>query len=301
MERSTEDGASTGSRHPQDAQQQHAARTRVLAETEQPREWLQRTIETEIIPRLMLAHGAAVRAETDVGAGVGVGVDDADAIGREDVETFTALVLRDDADAVAGFVAALRERDVALERIYLGLIAPAARRLGMMWEEDECDFAQVTLGLWRLQNLVFDLSPQLPMTWSARPDQPRRALLAAAPGSQHTLGLLMVSEFFRRAGWEVWSDPCASEGDLAALMRSEWFDLVGLSIGTDTHVQPVRSVVLALRRASRNPQVGVMVGGPILIERPQMVSEVGADFTAADARQAVERADAFVAMRSLQS
>jgi methanogenic corrinoid protein MtbC1 len=294
MERSTEESASTGSRHAQDTQQ-HAARARALADSHEPREWLQRTIETEIIPRIMLAHGAAAVPVPD-----GT-VDGPDAISGEDVESFTALVLRDDSDALAGFVAGLREREVALERVYLGLIAPAARRLGVMWEEDKCDFAQVTLGLWRLQNLVFDLSPQLPNGWTARPEQPRRALLAAAPGSQHTLGLLMVSEFFRRAGWDVWSDPCASEGDLAALMRSEWFDLVGLSIGADLHLQPVRSVIFALRRASRNPHVGVMVGGPLLVDRPQLVSEVGADFTAADARQAVERADAFVAMRSLQS
>ena len=294
MERSTEETGSTGSRHSQDTQQ-HATRARALADSHEPREWLQRTIETEIIPRLMLAHGAAALAEPDGR------VDDPDAISVEDVNAFTALVLRDDSDALAGFVADLREREVALERVYLGLIAPAARRLGVMWEEDKCDFAQVTLGLWRLQNLVFDLSPQLPSAWTARPEQPRRALLAAAPGSQHTLGLLMVSEFFRRAGWDVWSDPCASEGDLAALMRSEWFDLVGLSIGADLHLQPVRSVIFALRRASRNPHVGVMVGGPLLLDRPQLVSEVGADFTAADARQAVERADAFVAMRSLQS
>jgi methanogenic corrinoid protein MtbC1 len=110
----------------------------------------------------------------------------------------------------------------------------------------------------------------------------------------------MVSEFFRRAGWDVWSDPCASEGDLAALVRSEWFDLIGLSVGMDGHVEPLRSVVLGLRRASRNPSVGIMVGGPILAGRPQLVSEVAADFTATDARQAVERADAFVALRVLQ-
>jgi methanogenic corrinoid protein MtbC1 len=293
MERSIDDGAQTGSRHAQEPQR--ATRARMLGDEHQPREWLQRTIETEIIPRLMLAHGALGQP-----APHGT-VDDVDAIGHKDVCAFTELVLSDDVDAVTGFVAGLRERDVTLERIYLGLVAPAARRLGELWEEDRCDFAQVTLGLWRLQNLVFDLSPQLPEGFTARPDQPRRVLLAAAPGSQHTLGLLMVSEFFRHAGWDVWSDPCASEGDLVALVRSEWFDLIGLSIGVDSQALPVKSVALALRSASRNPRVGVMIGGPLLLEHPHMVAEVGADFTAADARQAVERADAFVAMCSLQS
>lgn len=258
------------------------------------RPWLQRTIETEIIPRLMLAHRPQGLAEFDRGEA------DTDVLDGEDVERFARLVLNGEDDACAGFVGALRERGIGLEQIYLGLVAPAARRLGAMWEADDCDFAQVTLGLWRLQNLMFELAPQLPAAWAARPESPRRALLAAAPGSQHTLGLLMVSEFFRRAGWDVWSDPCASEGDLTALVRSEWFDMIGLSVGMDGHVEPLRSVILGLRRASRNPAVGVMVGGPILANRPLLVTEVAADFTAADAREAVERADAFVAYGALQ-
>jgi methanogenic corrinoid protein MtbC1 len=295
MERSNEDGSTGERRCATDPQLPSAVAGLMFDGDAEPRLWLRRTIETEIIPRLMLAHRpngvAAVAAHED----------DTDVLDRDDVETFTKMVLRDEVEACAGFVGALRERGVGLEQVYLGLVAPVARRLGVMWEEDACDFAQVTLGLWRLQNLVFELAPQLPMAWSARPDSPRRALLAAAPGSQHTLGLLMVSEFFRRAGWDVWSDPCASEGDLAALVRSEWFDLIGLSVGMDGHVEPLRSVVLRLRRASRNPDVGIMVGGPILVNRPQLVSEVAADFTATDARQAVERADAFVAQRALQT
>lgn len=294
MERITEEGLAQGGRTTQ-SDARHAGAAEAFGVGVDPREWLHRTIETEIIPRLMLAHRPTGVAEAEL-------PDSAVAVlGREDVDAFTELVLRDDVDACVGFVGALRERGVGLEQVYLDLIAPSARRLGVLWETDRCDFAQVTLSLWRLQNLVFDLAPQLPSAWTARPDSPRRALLAAAPGSQHTLGLLMVSEFFRRAGWEVWSDPCASSGDLAALVRSEWFDLVGLSVGSDGHVHPLGSVILALRRASRNPAIGVMVGGPILEGRPQLVAEVGADFTASDARQAVERADAYVAMRSLQS
>ena len=299
MDRSTEEApAHSAAASQQQSPYPGAAEADAFGAGLDPRAWLERTIETEIIPRLMLAHrhaGVASADSLDPGT---------DAVGQNDVEAFTALVLRDDVGASEGFVGALRERGVGLGEVYLDLVAPAARRLGVMWENDACDFAQVTLSLWRLQNMVFDLSPQLPTAWNARPETPRRALLAASPGSQHTLGLLMVAEFFRRAGWDVWSDPCASEGDLAALVRSEWFDLVGLSVGMDGHVHPLRSVILALRRASRNPRVGVMVGGPILAERPQVVAEVGADFTAHDARQAVDRADAFVASRrqpSLQS
>lgn len=256
-----------------------------------PRPWLRRAIETEIVPRLMLAHRPRGVAAPCLDDG------DTDVLDIEDVASLTRLVLDDDDDACAGFVSALRERGIGLEQLYLGLIAPAARRLGAMWETDDCDFAQVTLGLWRLQNLMFDLAPQVPASRALRAGPPRRALLAAVPGSQHTLGLLMVSEFFRHAGWDVWSDPCASAGDLTALMRSEWFDLVGLSVGSDLHVEALGSIILTLRRASRNPDVAVMVGGAILAGRPGLASEVAADFAAADAREAVERADALLASR----
>lgn len=294
MERSTDDDASWGDTRPF-PDTAGAATAAALGDAADSHGWLHRTIETEIIPRLMLAHRATPTAPPESAE------DGLDRLGSDDVESFTDLILRDDLDACGSFVAAIRERGVGLECVFLGLLAPSARRLGMLWEDDRCDFAQVTLGLWRLQSLVLDLSPDLPVEWPARPVAPRRALLAAAPGSQHTLGLLMVAEFFRRSGWEVWSDPCASEGDLAALLRSEWFDLVGISVGMDAHVPPMRSVILALRRASRNPGIGVMVGGPIVIGRPHLVAEVGADFTAVDARQAVERAMSFVAMRCLSS
>ena len=47
-------------------------------------------------------------------------------------------------------------------------------------------------------------------------------MLVPLPGSQHTLGLFIVSEFFRRGGWKVWGELAASEGEI----------IVALSIDT---------------------------------------------------------------------
>lgn len=290
MERSTNEG-SPGARRPSPELRSSPAAASVARKTDvQP--WLQRTIETQIVPRLMLVHTAQA---ADAAALSGLR---ADAPTTGDVEAFTDLLLTDDADALDGYVVEMRGRGVDIAQVCLDLISPAARRLGALWESDVCDFAQVTLGLWRLQNLVFDLSPELPSSWHERPAGPRRALLAGVPGTQHTLGLLMVVEFFRRAGWDVWSDPSASQTELHDAVRHEWFDVIGLSIASDVHVETLTSVILALRQASRNPSAGVMVGGPVLLIRPELVSAVGADFTASDARHAVEQAESFVSVRS---
>ena len=53
-------------------------------------------------------------------------------------------------------------------------------------------------------------------------------MLVPLPGSQHTLGLFMVSEFFARAGWRVWGELAATEADILRMAKTQWFDVDGL-------------------------------------------------------------------------
>ena len=118
----------------------------------------------------------------------------------------------------------------------------------------------------------------------------------------HLVDLLIdVAERFRHAGWQVWSDPCATEADLVALVRSEWFDVIGLSVGGDVLVAPARSVILAMRAASRNPAATLMLGGPLASLRSGLADEVGADFSASDVGTALERIESLSAMRASPS
>jgi len=56
-------------------------------------------------------------------------------------------------------------------------------------------------------------------------------------------------------------------------------------------LEPLARTIHALRRASRNADIGVMVGGQVFNEHPEYVALVGADTTAADARQAALQAE----------
>jgi methanogenic corrinoid protein MtbC1 len=263
-------------------------------------QWLQRTIETEVIPRLMLAQRLAATPPGVSGAHPGSTLGSTP--GLADIETFTSLLLQDDESTCDDFIAALRNRPVAMESIFLDLFSPSARRLGELWNEDLCDFTQVTLGLWRIQKMVYELSSSIPahLGESTR-TTPLRAMLVAAPGSQHTLGLTMVCEFFRRAGWDVYSEPCANAEELTTLARHGWFDVIGLSASVDDQLEALETFISELRSASRNPSVGVMVGGPVFLNNASLVGEVGADFTASDARQAVELAESFASASQKKS
>jgi methanogenic corrinoid protein MtbC1 len=243
---------------------------------------LVRTIEAEIIPRLVLARRAAQDCPP-----VHALVPGAPAL--EEVAELASLALARDGTVASSYVGALHTRGVSAETLYLDLLAPAARHLGELWKEDLCSFTEVTLGLWRLHQVLRELSPAF-QSEADHPAHGLRALLAPAPGEQHTFGLSMVAEFFRRAGWDVWSGPVTSRQELVGMVRSAWFAVVGLSVSSERKLDEVATGIRAIRRASRNRSIGVMVGGPMFLEHPDWVARVGADATAVDGRQAIRQA-----------
>jgi methanogenic corrinoid protein MtbC1 len=251
-----------------------------------PREHLEklaRTIEAEIIPRLMLAH--APPAECPELPDLAGRAPDATT-----VKEFTRLVIEEDAAVAAAYVEALRTQGTPLETLYMELITPAARRLGELWDADLCDFTEVTVGLWHLQQVLRGLSPAF-REEARRPSNGRRVLLVPAPGEQHVLGVIIVGDYFRRAGWDVWGEPPATNDDLPEVVRNDWFDVVGLSVGCEVRVEMLAAEIRSIRRASCNRDVAVMVGGPLFSKHPDLVAAVGADATAKDGREAVQLAD----------
>jgi MerR family transcriptional regulator, light-induced transcriptional regulator len=244
---------------------------------------LVRTIEGEIVPRLVLSRRVTKIPQENRAP-------DRKAPDESDVKELVRLLLAHDVAVVSAYVETVRQRGATLEFICLKLLAPAARELGLLWEEDECDFMQVTVGLCRLHQLLRELSPEFRCDETERTLE-RRILLAPCPGEQHTFGISLVAQFLRRSGWDVWHEIPGASTDILELVRQNWFAVVGLSVGSEARVDTVASTIRSIRQASRNREVGVMVGGPILLAKPELALLVGADATAADGPQAVLRAE----------
>lgn len=253
-----------------------------------------RTVEAEIIPRLMLLHRQFVDAGEVRGT---ASTPAAPLLGAEHVATFTELILRGERPAMA-YLQGLAGRGVSLDGLCLSLLAPAARRLGDLWTDDLCDFTEVTIALGRLQGVLHSLSSGMsePRTTDC---VGRRALFAPVPGEQHTFGLSMVCDFFRTSGWDVWGDAPTRAEAVVELVRVQSFDLVGFAIGSDRSIEVLTELIRSVRRHSKNRAVRVLAGGPLLVARPHVAALVGADATAADARQAVLAAERLIAPREV--
>lgn len=243
-------------------------------------------VTREIIPRLVIAHAPgdiAVFGSTDAAA----------AISAEEAATFAPLAIDHDACALLDHIEKFLDRGVCVDTIFVDLLAPAARHLGVMWEEDDADFVAVTMALWRLQEVVRELSSRVPVRRS-NAEHPMRALFSIMPGEQHSFGTVIIEDVFRRAGWETMILTQTDTSRLLATVAAHEFDLVGLTVTGDGYADAVPSVINGVRSVSRNPHVGVMVGGRIFTEQPDRALAVGADATARDATHALEVARTLV-------
>lgn len=237
------------------------------------------TIESAIIPRLLVSHGVAGEQRASAAPGPL-------AIDGKLVQEYARLVISQDNAEGTAFVQELLDNGIPMERLLLELLAPAARLMGEMWTADQCSFVDVTLGLSRIQQSLRQFRGTAEGRRVAEENK-GRALLLPAPGEQHTFGLRVVEEFLLRDGWEVRSNLRANHSDLVALASEEAYDFVGFSLSGERLLDQLVSAIEAVRRTSRNRSLRVMVGGLVFAGRADLVRRVGADVAISDAREAV--------------
>ena len=237
-------------------------------------------IENQIIPRLLnvlpmdSANAQAWSVDWPLGE-------------RPEFLAFTQLCLQNDAAQANRFVDGLMDRGLTPAQVFMELVTPAARHLGVLWDRDECDFTQVTCGLAIMHQMIYRLGYETP-TAALNEGERESVMLACAPGSQHFLGLTIVADLYRKAGANVVLEISSTESELLRAVSHEWFDVVGISVALAAQLQSLPSLIAHLREQSGNPQVKVVLGGPVFLFNPITAQALGADAIFTDAQAALQ-------------
>jgi methanogenic corrinoid protein MtbC1 len=185
----------------------------------------------------------------------------------------------------------LIEEGASFDVICESVMAPAIRRLGTCWLEDLMSFAEVSASSAALHSDLLWLAGRLGDGGLSQllAAQARRILIFAFPGDRHQFGAAMLSEVFRREGWEV--SHCAPSVEEEALTQviEESFDIVAISLSRQELLPFVGAFIAALRAQARNPHLRVMIGGPA-IEGLAAAKRLGADATSFTGQDAVNQA-----------
>ncbi len=249
---------------------------------------LDQLVEHEILPRLLMAL-----ANSRVASAANDSADNPNIVQQAEIEAFAPLPLGLEAEELMAQIEYFLDRGVTAETVFIELLATSARKLGEYWEEDRCDFVDVTMGLWRLQEVMREVALRCPVHHDGHVPA-RSALFSPLPGEQHCFGTLMVEEVFARAGWdsEALIEPQRSE--FLQILSDREFELVGLTVSNDCSSGELASLVTAIRSVSKCRSVKILLGGRAINANPELVDLAGADGTAQDAQSALILADRIV-------
>jgi MerR family transcriptional regulator, light-induced transcriptional regulator len=214
-------------------------------------------------------------------------------IDRDAVLSLVRVLLRGQPEPFHLYLDDLQQGGLPVEHVFLRLFQPAARHLGDLWAEDLCSFVDVTLAVALLQSGLRRLAPRF-QRHGRGPDGTRTILLATLEDDQHTLGLSMTAEFFRRSGWAVECVCAARRDDLTDRLQGEPRTVVGFSISRADQLPALASATRRLRRNGRTRIAGILVGGPLFLQQPVLAREIGADAVGFDVRQGLAQAETLV-------
>lgn len=239
-------------------------------------------VEQSVVPRLRMAprHDVHLRSEALAQAA------QLGAFDEPQVQAYLDALLLSESRAW-DYLQAQVDGGATVPALCLHLMAPAARRLGQLWSSDVFTFADVTIAVGRLQSQLRALSRTLPSEPLQDGHELYHALFCPLPGEQHSLGMSMVSDFYRAAGWYVRLADDADPRSVSEALQRHRIDLLGISVTAERHLQSCAAFIRQCRLASANRRLVVLVGGNLLSERPHLANDLGADGMARDAREAI--------------
>lgn len=186
-------------------------------------------------------------------------------------------------------IAALVASGISQEEVFQSYVPAAARYLGELWVSDQASFVDVTVAASRLQGVFRQQDGRASPRWPDRSVPLGQSVLVAIPEfEQHALGAFVAADNLRRHGLWVHMAIGLKNEELAELIGSQRFAMLGISIATPNAVEKTTDLIDYIR-ANTEHTPPIVVGGRMVEENENLVLRTGADFAVRTARDAIEK------------
>ncbi|MEM9455746.1 MAG: cobalamin-dependent protein [Myxococcota bacterium] len=192
-------------------------------------------------------------------------------------------------EAIAAVLGAIDE-GLSIHDVYLGVFQPVQYEIGRRWQLNQITIAQEHLCTATTQLIMSQLYPRL---FNGAPPH-HCVVVACVSGDLHEIGARFLADFFEMEGWDAcYAGANLPTDGLVEMVEAQQADVLAVSATMVHHVDRVREAIAAVR-ASR-PRIAILVGGYPFMISPDLYKEIGADGTAANAKDAVTLANQLVA------
>lgn len=207
---------------------------------------------------------------------------------EDHADGFVALITRDGPQKTEQYITELLNLGMGIDLIVLELIPRIARKLGNQWASDSLSFAEVTIATGRLQKLIYSLDHLYQETRTSS-STAHSILVTAAPGSHHTLGPLILSNYFTWAGWSVLSETVPSERFIETTVTSKSLTAIAVSIADYDQLDRLPKLIQSIRSKSLNPAIIVLTGGSLYNADAMSFGHIKADIKSSTPEEALHQ------------
>lgn len=159
---------------------------------------------------------------------------------------------------------------VSVRDLHLGVIEPAQREIGRLWQENAIGVAEEHLATSISQLVLARIYRHLPRAGG----NGHVAIVACIEGEHHELGARMGADFLEMAGFDVrFLGANVPRESLVALVQTLRPAVVGLSIAMTFNVPALEATVAELR-AAVEPAPLILVGGAVVEMVPELTERL---------------------------
>jgi methanogenic corrinoid protein MtbC1 len=211
-----------------------------------------------------------------------------------ELEDLAEALMTPDAAAGLRFVDQIRAQGASVETVYVAYLSEAAKTLGRWWDEDRVTFVEVTIAIGHVYAIMRSLRPSF-YSDSIRPPT-KSALFAMVPGDDHSLGVEMAADLFRKNNWDIALQVGLSHDALVDYISASRHDIIGISAGSERSIVPLAKLIVALRISV--PKTSILVCGNVVNIAPDVVELMGVDAMPLQVEDALSEADRLWANRN---
>ncbi len=184
-------------------------------------------------------------------------------------------------EQVSALVSTLLSHRVPLETIYLAVFQKALHIVGDLYAEGKTDEAHEHLATALTERMM----AKVMQFYTPVARVPYRAVLGCAAGNWHALGLRMLSDCLRMAGWETtYLGANVPTPSFSLLVEKVKPHLIVVSCVMSEQIPTTIALVAELKACCKNlvPIAQIAVGGHVLHTNPEALQQVAPDFSAND-------------------
>jgi len=209
----------------------------------------------------------------------------------EEAQAYLDFLLTGKRAEAGELIGRLVENGISIKDIYEHIFQKTQYEVGALWQSNKITVAHEHYCTAATQLIMSQLYPQIFAT-----EKKGYKLIACSVADElHEIGIRMVADFFEMEGWDTYymGANMPSQNLINAVKEYE-ADVLAVSVTMPLHLEKADKLVKAIRLDEEINDLNILVGGyPFRIE-PELWKKIGADGSAASAKEAIKMATKLV-------